>query len=219
MKISSRLTTVASFIKDNSFVMDVGADHGLLELYLSDNKHLKGLIAVENKKGPYAILKKAVEGRDVICLFSDGISEIDEKVDTLVIAGMGGNLIVDILTKNVNKLEYVKNIVVDAHIDNELVRREIVKLGYKIEQEKIVYENKKYYFVISFVKGTANYTDSEYEIGINLVKDPLFNQYRITKLATLKSNLEKAKTASKINKNKIIDFEGKIRRLESYGNN
>lgn len=219
MKISNRLLTIASFIKDNAFVMDVGADHGLLEIYLFDNNKIKSVVAVENKEGPYSILVKSLEGRDITCLLSDGIKDISPEVDTVVIAGMGGNLIVDILAKDISKLRNVRNIIVDAHKDNELVRRELVKLGYKIEKEKIVYENKKYYFVISFVKGTSEYSQNEYEFGYKTDLDPLFENYRQFEINRLSSDLEKTKSAKQLDKKKIQNLEAKIVRLKNYGNN
>lgn len=217
MKISNRLLAIASFIEDNSFVMDVGADHGQLEVYLCDHRNLNGLIAVENKVGPYSILKNALQGTDVECVLGDGIKQIRDEVDTVIIAGMGGNLIVDILTNDVSKLKNVKHIVVDAHRDNELVRREIVKLGYRIDAEKIVYENKKYYFVISFKKGSAKYSDVQYEFG-TCHKDPLFKQFKEFELNKLKQELAKSGEAKTPNKVKIEKLKAKIVRLENYGN-
>lgn len=217
MKISNRLLTIASFIEDNSFVMDVGADHGQLEIYLQDNRKLNGIIAVENKIGPYSILKNALNGTDVRCLLGDGIKQITDEVDTVIIAGMGGNLIVDILTNDVSKLKNVKHIVVDAHRDNELVRREIVKLGYRIDAEKIVYENKKYYFVISFKKGSARYSDEQYKFG-TCHKDPLFRQFKEFELNKLKQELAKSGEAKSPDKAKIEKLKAKIVRLENYGN-
>ena len=218
MKISERLITIASFIDDDAFVMDVGADHGLLELYLLDNKHLKGLIAVENKKGPFQILEKAVKHRGVTCSLSDGIETITDSVDTVVIAGMGGHLIIDILTKDKSKLNKVNKIVVDAHNDIEFVRREIVKLGYEISKEKIVHEGK-FYFVISFIKGKTDYSQSEYEFGFNIKDDPNFVSYKEYELSKMESELQKAKSATKLDEVKIKSLSAKIERLKAYGNN
>lgn len=217
MKISNRLLTIASFIEDNSFVMDVGADHGQLEIYLQDNRKLNGIIAVENKVGPYSILKNALNGTDARCILGDGIKQITKEVDTVIIAGMGGNLIVDILKDDIAKLKNVKHLVVDAHRDNELVRRQIVGLGYKIDKEVIVFENKKYYFVISFKKGSAKYSDEQYEFG-TCYKDPLFKQFKEFELNKLNQELLKSGEAKSPNKVKMEKLKAKIVRLENYGN-
>lgn len=206
MKISERLITIASFINKDAFVMDVGADHGLLEKYLFENNKIKKMVAVENKEGPYNILKNNLKGYDVTILYSDGIKDITDDINTIVIAGMGGNLICSILKNDENKLENVDNIIVDAHTDIEIVRREICHLGYFIEKEKIVYENKKYYFVIKFVKGSKQIDDLEYEFGVNIVKDKLFEQYRNDQINKLELILK--------HKNRK-DISQKLERLKS----
>lgn len=204
MKISERLSTIASFINKDAFVMDVGADHGLLEKYLIDNEIVKHIIAVENKKGPLDILKNNLIGYDVTISYSNGIKDITPEVDTLVLAGMGGMLIVNILNSDSSKLKNVKHIIIDAHKDIEFVRREISKLGYYIKTEKIVYENNIYYFVINFESGNKKLTDIEYEFGVNISMDPLFEKYR-------ESQIEKMMEISKFDES----IKEKIERLKS----
>lgn len=204
MNISKRLSTIASFITKDAFVIDVGADHGLLEKYLIDNQITEKIIAVENKKGPFNILKDNLIGYDIELSYSNGIEKITNNVDTIVIAGMGGSLICSILEHDKEKLGNVKSIVVDAHTDIEMVRRNICKFGYHIDEEKIVYENKKYYFVIKFEKGIKKHTDIEYEFGVGVALDSLFSQYKNDQLIKLK-RIEKFNSKSK----------EKIGRLES----
>ena len=184
--------------------MDVGADHGLLEKYLIDNEIVKHIIAVENKKGPLDILKNNLIGYDITISYSDGIKDITPEVDTLVLAGMGGMLIVNILNSDSSKLKNVKHIIIDAHKDIEFVRREISKLGYYIKTEKIVYENNIYYFVINFESGNKKLTDIEYEFGVNISMDPLFEKYR-------ESQIEKMMEISKFDES----IKEKIERLKS----
>ena len=213
MKISDRLKTIASFIKEHANVADVGADHGLLEIYLLENQKVDSILAIENKSGPFNILKNNLKDYDVRLSLSDGISKIDEKVDTLVIAGMGGILITNILSSQKENLTNIKQIVVDAHRDYELVRREITGLGYYIEKEKIVYENDTYYFVISFLKGHKNYSDVEYEWGYKINEDPLFEHFREDELKILNLNLIRFSSSEKSSKAAIKMKEDKIRRL------
>ena len=62
MVVSSRIKTIADFIEDGDVVVDVGADHGLLELYLLAKYQNITITAVENKKGPYKILEESLKG-------------------------------------------------------------------------------------------------------------------------------------------------------------
>lgn len=215
MRISDRLKTVASFIKDGSNVADVGADHGLLEIYLLEHKNVNSILAIENKDGPFNILKNNLNDYEVRLSLSDGIEDIDEKVDTIVIAGMGGILITNILNSHKEKLGNIKQIVVDAHRDNELLRREIANLGFYIEKEKIVSEKGTYYFVISFLKGHKDYSDVEYEWGYRISEDPLFKQFKEDEIKTLSLNLIRYRSSEKATNEGIKLKEEKIRRLES----
>ena len=214
MRISDRLKTIADFIKDGADVADVGADHGLLEIYLINQNKTKHLLAIENKSGPFSILKNNLIDYDVDLSLSDGIEKIPESVDTIVIAGMGGILICDILKAHKEKLTNVKQIVIDAHRDQELVRREITELGYHIEKEKIVYENGAYYFVMSFLKGRQSYSLSEYEWGYKIKEDPLFEQFKKDELESLCLNLLRYRSSTKANEEAIKEKEAKIERLE-----
>ncbi len=215
MRISDRLKTIASFIKDGANVADVGADHGLLEIYLLEHKNVNSILAIENKSGPFNILKNNLLDYDVKLSLSDGIEDIDDTVDTIVIAGMGGILITNILNSHKEKLTNIKQIVVDAHRDNELVRREITNLGFYIEKEKIIYENGTYYFVISFLKGHKEYSDVEYEWGYKIDEDPLFKQFKEGEIKTLSLNLIRYQRSEKATNEGIKSKEEKIRRLEN----
>lgn len=215
MKISDRLLTIASFVHLGANVIDVGADHGLLEKYLLDNKKVNSILAVENKPGPFKILANNLKGYNVVLSLSDGLEAMNETIDTIVIAGMGGNLIMDILLKDVQKLNGVKQIVVDAHRDAELVRREIHELGYRIEKEKIVIEKGIYYFIISFVKGEFIYKDIELEWGVDANKDPLFQQFKAQELKRLTTNLCAQKQAKVTKIDNINSIQSKIERLKT----
>ena len=214
MKLSDRLTSVASFIKDHANVADVGADHGLLEIFLLENKKVDSIMAIENKSGPFSILKNNLKDYDVKLSLSSGIEAIDEKVDTLVIAGMGGMLIVDILKTHKEKLDNIKQIVIDAHRDNEYVRKEIINLGFYIEKEKIVFEKGTYYFVISFLKGHKEHSQDDYEWGYNITKDPLFKQFQTHELSLMNWNLIKYQNSKNATQSEIDNRKAKIERLE-----
>ena len=206
MKLSQRLLTIASFIKEGSVVADIGADHGLLSIYLIENKIAKKVFAVENKIGPFSILEKNTKNYPNISIsLSDGISQIPEEVDTVVIAGMGGILISDILKKNKEKLEHVQNIILDAHRDLELVRKTLTELGYQFEKEVLIKEGV-YYHVMSVSKGQTNISDNDLEFGYRINNDPLFEEYRRHLLKQFERNYKLSNS---------LELKQKIERLKS----
>ena len=100
MKLSKRLQAIYDMVP-NGVVADIGSDHGKLIISLFQNGIISKGYAIENKKGPYSRLVKAIEDSgcsdSIVPMFSDGISELPSDVDTIVIAGMGGFNIIEIL--------------------------------------------------------------------------------------------------------------------------
>ena len=169
MKLSKRLQAIYDMVP-SGVVADVGSDHGKLIISLFENGVISKGYAIENKKGPYSRLVKAISeskcGDGVIPMLSDGISELPSDVDVVVLAGMGGTNIVDILKAHPGKIKNVKTIVVDAHNAVPEMRKAICKLGYVIADEDIVLDAGIYYEIIKFNAGECAYLDeSDYEFG------------------------------------------------------
>ena len=162
MKLSKRLQAIYDMVP-SGVVADVGSDHGKLIISLFENGVISKGYAIENKKGPYARLEKAIKDRglekNVIPMLSDGISELPSDVDTVIIAGMGGFNIIEILKSHVRKLKNVRTIIVDAHKSIPEMRKQICKLGYVIADEEMVCEDNIYYEIIKFIAGEVGYLD------------------------------------------------------------
>lgn len=206
INLSPRLKLISDFVPLDSKVMDIGCDHGLLDIYLYQNRIVKKIIAsdinlsalnnaIENIKANK--LEKEIEAR-----LSDGLENIhaEDEIDTLVIAGMGSNTIVNMLKKDIKKLDKIKTIIIQSNTKLEFLRREIVKLNYYITDEAIVEDNKKIYIVIKFIKGRRKYTKKELYFGPILLstKSLVFQKYT-------KDNLKKLQCIlSSVPKNKIL---------------
>lgn len=214
-KLSKRLETIASMVP-NSVVADIGSDHGKLMIELFNSGKIKKGYAVENKKGPFNKLVKSLEEEgiidNIVPMFSDGISELPKSVTTVVIAGMGGKTIVNILKKDFLKLENVDTLIIDAHSCIPFLREEVSKMGFSISDEKIIKEDSIFYEIIKFNKsGVAFYSDDDIEFGPILRKEKsvLFKekyQSRIKKIEEIISsnNLPYNRINSlKIEKNKL----------------
>ena len=149
---------------------DVGSDHGKLMIALFKSGKITKGYAIENKKGPYQRLVKALEAEGlidkIVPLFSDGIEDLPPEVKNVVLAGMGGDLIIKILKKHPEKLKLVSTIIVDAHGAIAKVREEISQMGYIIADEKMIKEDDKFYEIIKFIRADiAVYTNEDIEFG------------------------------------------------------
>lgn len=169
MKLSKRLQALYDMVP-SGVAADVGSDHGKLIISLFEGGVISKGYAIENKKGPYSRLVKAIEDSGcqdhIIPMLSDGISELPSDVDIVILAGMGGTNIIDILKAHPLKLRNVRTIIVDAHNAIPEMRKAICKMGYVIADEDIVLDAGKYYEIIKFVAGECAYLDeSDYEFG------------------------------------------------------
>ena len=219
MFISSRIRTIGEFVNANDSVADVGADHGLLEIYLLARHRDIKILAIENKKGPYKILENnLIAYKNITLSLSDGLTKIGKNIDTVIIAGMGGLNIKQILDESKEKLPQIKKIIIDAHRDIALARRIIVKYGYKIQSEKIVYEDGKYYVIICFINNgkVKRYSRDELDFGYKLYEDklwPEFSNYLVKKNQNIIYKIQdKRGTQDKVLKLKKIN-----ERIRNYG--
>lgn len=166
MKISKRLEAIATMVPSAHTVIDVGCDHGLLGIFLLNSHKCKHIINVDISESAIKSAKKNVEKykleKATSFFASDGLKKIPyQKEDVIVIAGMGAHTIIDILKQETN---LSKNLILSAHKDIPYLRKEMVKMGYKIIVEKAILD-KLWYVIIHFQKGKANYSKLEYELG------------------------------------------------------
>ena len=169
IRLSKRLKIIHDMVP-NSVVADIGSDHGKLMIALVQSGKVKKGFAVENKEGPFERLRSNIiryHVNDYITpLFSDGIKDITRDVSTIVIAGMGGQTIVNILKAHPEKLISVQTIIIDAHTAVPIARKEICQMGFAIADEQIVKEDGIFYEIIKFIKAEqAIISDEDLEFG------------------------------------------------------
>ncbi len=195
--LSERLQTIYEMVP-KGVVADIGADHGKLIIALFEGGIISHGYAVENKKGPYNRLVKAIKEKDllddIIPLFSDGIKDLPPTVHTVIIAGMGGSTIIDILKKYPNKTNQIETLIIDAHNATPKVREEVCKMGFVIADEKMVREDEIFYEIIKFVRAdVAFYGENDLEFGpiLRNEKSAIFKekyQNRINEIDKLLAN-------------------------------
>ena len=176
--LSKRLTSITKFIDKDDEVVDVGCDHGLLSIYLYENKLCKRIIASDVNKNALnnAISNINKKNLDIETVLSDGIVSVNMKnINTLVISGMGTSTILHILSDS-NKLENVTKIVLQSNNEHSRLRKDMNKLGYYLLDEDIIYENKKYYVTMNFEKSTKKNSKSVLNYGI--VKKEFVEYYK-----------------------------------------
>lgn len=185
MILSKRLQTVADMVTKGMKVADVGTDHGYIPIYLVKNQIAQSAVAMDINKGPIERAKENIkyEGLEdkIQTIQSDGMEKLESGMaDSVVIAGMGGELIVRIL-ENSPVIGELKELVLSPHSEIEVVREYLVNNGWSIVDEKMVIDNNKYYTVMKAkpVKEENPYKEVELLYGRILInnKDEVFMQY------------------------------------------
>lgn len=209
-KLSPRLEKVASFIENNSKVIDIGCDHGLLSIYLAKKYDNIKIIASDVNENALAsainnIRNANLENR-IETRLGSGLDVINpEEIDTIVIAGMGSNTIVGILKYAKDKLINVKNIIIQSNTDLYFLRKNITSIGYYIEDEVLVEDNKIIYTVIKFSKGRKKYNYKELYLGPVLMKknEELFRKKNNKELNSLEMIMKNIKSGHYLYKLRI----------------
>lgn len=198
IRVSKRLSKVASFVEKGAIVADIGSDHAYLPCYLIANGIIQKAIAGEVVKGPYESAIKNVrrEGLSnaVTVRLANGLFAIEDEdgVNTVTIAGMGGSLIATILDEGKDRLRNVKRIIAQPNIYAKGIRDWAVDNGWMIVDEAILSEDGKIYEIIVLEKGEATYDKLELLIGPFLLqsKSPVFFEKWERELAEWKRVLD-----------------------------
>lgn len=215
MNLSKRLKTIADLV-DTTSIIDVGCDHAYLDIYLS-NLGISCL-GVDISKNVIDNALKNLEKYNVNdkvkILLNDGLKDITLKdTDTVIISGMGTSTILNILSD----LKGTNPLIISSNNDLELLRREIIKKGYKIDDEKVVYEKGHYYVIIKFIYGNKKYKKVDYKYGPVSKHDKAYMTYILNKNKKIYSSMpekyifKKIKLCLEIKKiNKLLNKEHRI---------
>lgn len=205
MRLSNRLLAIANQIPLNSIVADIGTDHGHIPAYLIKNKISKKVIGTDISKGSLdKIIEyvKELQFTDKIdTRLGDGLETIKPfEVDTVIIAGMGGLLIRDILEKDKEISNSIINFILQPMVASKELREYLVENNFQIIDEDLVKEDDKYYEIIHAKPGKTP-IDKEiyYEISPILIRKrhPLlkeFIQYKINSAKKIIKELEGLET-------------------------
>lgn len=216
MNISNRLKTIADMIDSNYHVIDVGCDHALLDIYLTLNKKIK-CTAIDNKEKVINYSKENIEKYNLTSkielILNDGLENIKiHDDDIIVLTGLGTKTILNIIAN-----KNIKHLIVQSNDDVYNLRYQLTKLNYKVIDEKIVYEKKKYYTIIKLEKGKAKYSKKELEYGPILLKEKnkIFDKYLIKRIDYFEMLLKQVPQKYIIRKLKI---KSKIKKLKAILN-
>ncbi|HEY4579054.1 MAG TPA: tRNA (adenine(22)-N(1))-methyltransferase TrmK [Savagea sp.] len=204
VELSKRLQVVASYIPKGARLVDVGSDHAYVPIYALQQNLASFAIAGEVVKGPFESAQQNIEkynlSKKIEARLGSGLSVIqqEDEMDTLTIAGMGGQLIAQLLTEGVEQLHTMKRLILQPNVDSHLVRQWLMAHSFLIIDEQIIKEDDKIYEIIVAERGQASYSEVEQWMGPYLVRacSPVFIErwtYELEGRRRIVAGLAKAK--------------------------
>lgn len=149
-----RLTKIAEQIPAGSRLADIGSDHALLPVFAVRQGWVTSAIAGEVNQGPLDAAQRQVNeaglGHIIEPRLGNGLAVLQPgEVDVITIAGMGGALIVTILSEGIDKLEGVSRLVLQPNVGEEFVRRWLLEHGWFLSSEQIMEEDGRTYEILT----------------------------------------------------------------------
>ncbi len=172
-----RLEEIIHMIDNNSIVADIGTDHGIVPYELIKSQKAKKVIASDISVKSLDKLREKLEYLEnpekIVLSVSDGLENLNEyQVDTIIISGMGGNLIADIINKNIDVAKSSNCMILGANNSLSLLRKFLHENSFEIIQEVDLFENGKYYQIIKAKVGKQIFTQEyEYEFGKYIIEN------------------------------------------------
>ena len=207
MQLSKRLRAVAKMVTPTAAIADIGCDHGYIPIYLVKGGIVSHALAMDINYGPLECAKENIAAYNyenkIETRLSDGLVALGQgEVQGIVIAGMGGNLIIKILSEGKAIIANVAEMILQPQSEIAEVRKFLQANDYYIVAENMVCEDDKYYPMMKVMHGRMeSLREVDYRYGPCLLKD---------KNSVLKKFLEKEKkTLEKITKQISVAGSGK----------
>lgn len=148
MKIKPRLLEICNLIEQNSKVIDVGADHALLDIYLNKYKNCTCLAIDKSEKCIERAKENTVKyNANIKIKVNDGLKGLDLNDEIIVISGMGTKTIKKILDRKITN-----DLIIVTHTDLEELKKFLTNKNYTIVLEKDIFDKRKY----TIIYGIAN---------------------------------------------------------------
>lgn len=206
--ISKRLSHIIDWV-DGKVLADIGCDHGYVCIESIKQNRVDRAYACDIAKGPLSRAQEEVDKNNlndkIMCLLLDGMVGLPEDVDTIVIAGMGSQTIMDILDKA--ELKEGMHFLLSPHSQANLLRAYLTSHGFAIHREQYIYE-KHYYPIMDCVYTKTNQVLDDFSIRYGYQVEPS-KDYQ----AFIKEQKEKLENLIKMVPSKKDDFERELQVL------
>ncbi|MBE7011861.1 MAG: SAM-dependent methyltransferase [Ruminococcaceae bacterium] len=194
-KLTPRLQKIYDIVPPCKTICDIGTDHAYIPVCLTLSGKCDFAIASDIVKGPVERARATVSAYDaedkVSVRLGGGLETVSEnEAETIIIAGMGGLLIAQILGNSKNVAKSAKTLILQPMTAVSELREYLNQNGFTIEKEFIVREEEKLYTIMLVLVGEDTpYTKAELYMGKKIEKDENFDSYRKNRIYKLEKQI------------------------------
>ena len=164
LDLDERLKLAASFVRPNAVFADIGCDHGRLSVYLMQQCAAARGYACDIRPQPLDKAKQLLSRKGlsdkVETILTDGLIGLEGRgITDVIVAGIGGEVLAHIVEEAAFLKDSSVRIILQPQSKEQLLRRTLYRLGYRIEQEECVHAGRFLYTVM-----VVSYCGEEKEI-------------------------------------------------------
>ena len=202
-KLPPRLAAIAALVPDGARLADVGTDHALLPIRLLLDGKIQRAVATDIRPGPLSRAREnayAAGVQDLSCVLCDGLTGISpDSVDTVVIAGMGGETIIAILEGAAWTKDGAHTLLLQPMTKAADLRYWLAVNGYSFTAERLIWDKNYLYPVLRVTGGGTPQalTERQALTGVALDNDPLYREYLTQQADKLRRTAEGLRRSAK----------------------
>lgn len=209
--LSDRLQAIADFVLPDESIADIGTDHGFVPIVLLESGRVPFAVLSDINEGPVEKAKSHLAEHSIpesryALRHGDGLLTVEPfEVSTVIIAGMGGENIIDILAFDIARTKSFKRLILQPRKRPDLLRKWLYENGFSIIYEKLVKEQEKICEIIvaepavSPVRVPCDI--NEFYLPEKMRADVLFDEFLseyIRKLHVVLDNMDNSESAAEI---------------------
>ena len=224
--LTKRLETIKNLVNNSKITVDVGTDHGYVPISLITEKRALKVIACDINKGPLnnarANIQKAGLLEKIELRLGGGLAPCETgEADTVIIAGMGGILIKDILEESYIKAQSAEKLILQPMNSLDVLREYLINNNFSVKNEHLAIEGEKIYNIIEVVpkKETKDYLKESFlNFGNpqNFEKNEQFKIYTEKNIKRIERVLTNLKKAKNYDENEVEKLKNILAELEEY---
>lgn len=168
LKLTARLEKIATLVTEGAFLADIGTDHGYIPIYLLNKGVINRAVLSDINKGPLDNARSEIKKNNLEKMadlrLGSGLEILDcNEVDEVIIAGMGGILISEIIKKDLEICKMLNKMILQPMQASEELRFFLIENGFEIMDEHLVNEDFRIYEIIE-----CKYNPKFYERKIDM---------------------------------------------------